>query len=154
MRLEWRGEIRRGYFVKGFSGIQFALPVVADQLLALHRQKTDDAEIVLINSCDPANLYGAGAPLAIQHPLHGDWQFRRQPQNYLILRGGIPLLAIEGLGKRLTPLQTLSDKQLKGVLAMLPTIVLPVNVALGIQKLSPPPEPSEAVLAVLLTIVL
>lgn len=123
VRLEWRGEIRRGYFVKGFSGIQFALPVVADQLLALHRQKTDDTEIVLINSCDPANLYGAGAPLAIQHPLHGDWQFRRQPQNYLILRGGIPLLAIEGLGKRLTPLQTLSDKQLKGVLAMLPNLL-------------------------------
>ena len=68
-------------------------------------------------------MYGAGAPLAIHHPLHGDWQFRRQPQNYLILRGGIPLLAIEGLGKRLTPLQTLSDKQLKGVLAMLPNLL-------------------------------
>lgn len=123
VRLEWRGEIRRGYFVKGFSGIQFALPVVADQLLALHATKTPDPEIILINSCDPANLYGAGAPLALQHPVHGDWQFRRQPQNYLILRGGIPVLAVESLGKRLTPLQSLTDDELKSMLTLLPQIL-------------------------------
>jgi ATP-dependent Lhr-like helicase len=124
VRLEWRGEIRRGYFVKGFSGIQFALPVVADQLLALHRSKSPETEFILINSCDPANLFGAGAPLTLGHPVHGDWQFRRQPQNYLILRGGIPLLAIESLGKRLTPLQLLSDPELKIILEMLPRILI------------------------------
>ena len=31
-RAEWRGEVRRGYFVEGLSGVQYALPGAADAL--------------------------------------------------------------------------------------------------------------------------
>ena len=31
-RLELRGEVRRGYFVQGLAGVQFALPEVVDRL--------------------------------------------------------------------------------------------------------------------------
>jgi ATP-dependent Lhr-like helicase len=33
-RLEMRGEVRRGYFVQGLAGVQFALPEVVEQLRA------------------------------------------------------------------------------------------------------------------------
>ena len=34
-RLELRGEVRRGYFVQGLAGVQFALPAVVEQLREL-----------------------------------------------------------------------------------------------------------------------
>jgi ATP-dependent Lhr-like helicase len=37
-RLELRGEVRRGYFVQGLAGVQFALPEVVEQLRSLAGQ--------------------------------------------------------------------------------------------------------------------
>lgn len=39
-RLEWQGEIRRGYFVQGLSGIQFAMPEFLQRLQNPTRQET------------------------------------------------------------------------------------------------------------------
>ncbi len=92
VRLEWRGEVRRGLFVKGFSGGQFALPQAADQLASYSRkrQRQPSYPMILINACDPANLYGAASPLPLLHPADPQWRFLRHPGNYLVLRGGIP----------------------------------------------------------------
>ncbi len=126
IRLEWQGEIRRGYFVQGLSGAQFALPSVVDELFSLktsagNQPGTD--EYVLINSCDPANLYGAAAPLAIRHPLNAEYIFRRHPNNFLVLRQGLPLLAFEANGNRLVPLQLMERAELLRALKLLPRLL-------------------------------
>ncbi len=66
-RAEMRGEIRRGYFVEGLSGVQYATAEVVDALAqAASRPAVDNAnEPVLLATLDPANLYGSGAPLDI-----------------------------------------------------------------------------------------
>ena len=63
-RLEMRGEVRRGYFIRGLPGVQFALPEVVEQLRAGATKAKDDEEpVVLLNACDPANLYGPAGEL-------------------------------------------------------------------------------------------
>ena len=58
-RLEFRGDVQRGYFVAGLAGAQFALPEAVEML-----RLGDDARvgIVVMASSDPANVYGL--PLA------------------------------------------------------------------------------------------
>ena len=55
-RLELRGEVRRGYFVTGLSGIQFALPEAVE---ALRSRDASDSAIVVLNATDPAHLLGS-----------------------------------------------------------------------------------------------
>src|SRR6202007_1084143 len=64
-RMELAGEVRRGYFVEGLSGAQFALPEASRQLQDLALPSTATAPAVLLHSQDPANLYGSGAPFAV-----------------------------------------------------------------------------------------
>src|SRR5262249_62361454 len=61
-RMELAGEVRRGYFVEGLSGAQFALPEAARQLQDLGLPSTAAAPAPLLHSLEPANLYGSGAP--------------------------------------------------------------------------------------------
>jgi ATP-dependent Lhr-like helicase len=116
-RLEWAGEVRRGYFVEGLSGAQFASPEAAQQL-ADHAMPAPGTEpAILLHTLDPANLYGAGAPLqldaeaamrqaATAAPTGDDASpsptFARRMSSWLVLRGGRPILLVEGHGKRLT----------------------------------------------------
>ncbi len=127
IRLEWRGEIQRGYFVHGLSGLQFALPAAADELLSIQHQRSSSSnpanEFILINSCDPANLYGAASPLQLIHPLISEWRFLRHPNNYLILKNSIPVIAIEARATRLTPLHALSNDDLFSALYLLPRLL-------------------------------
>jgi ATP-dependent Lhr-like helicase len=101
-RLEMRGEVRRGYFVQGLPGVQFALPAVVEELRGLGGTSPTDDELVLLNACDPANLYGSALP---DGPLRFDSQpftFARIPSTWLVLHRGLPLLLIEGNGAHLT----------------------------------------------------
>ena len=59
-RLELAGEVRRGYFVEGLSGAQFALPDAARLLADLAGPAAGDAPVILLNTIDPANLYAGG----------------------------------------------------------------------------------------------
>ncbi len=117
-RLEWRGEVHRGYFVRGFSGAQFALPRAAAELKG---DNSEDNPPLLINSCDPANLYGAASPLPLLHPANPRQKFLRTPSNYLILQDGFPLLTIEG--SKLTSWQELTTDQKREVLGLLPQLL-------------------------------
>ena len=55
--LETLGAARRGYFVEGLGGAQFALPGAVERLRA--QEEAPDAALV-IATADPAQLYGAG----------------------------------------------------------------------------------------------
>jgi ATP-dependent Lhr-like helicase len=122
-RLELSGEVRRGYFVEGLSGAQFALPEAAQRLQEQHLPSTAAAPVVLLHSQDPANLYGAGAPLDIPLLDGGTRPLQRRAGNWLVLRSGRPVLLVEGHGKRLTALPSAARDEVAAAVACLPGIL-------------------------------
>jgi ATP-dependent Lhr-like helicase len=63
--LEEAGRIRRGYFVSGLGGSQFALPGALDRLRALREGAGDDEDVppgAVLAATDPANPFGAALP--------------------------------------------------------------------------------------------
>jgi ATP-dependent helicase Lhr and Lhr-like helicase len=61
--LEESGRVRRGYFVAGLGGAQFALPSAIDLLRSLRSDREPEKpEMLCLAATDPANLYGAVIP--------------------------------------------------------------------------------------------
>ncbi|HEU4565329.1 MAG TPA: helicase-related protein, partial [Gemmatimonadaceae bacterium] len=57
-RLEMRGEVRRGYFVRGLAGAQFALPDAVERLRAMAEEGREGAggtPFIVLAASDPAN---------------------------------------------------------------------------------------------------
>jgi ATP-dependent Lhr-like helicase len=122
-RMELAGSVRRGYFVEGLSGAQFALPEAAQMLQDCGLPSTALAPVVLLHSLDPANLYGAGAPFDIPLLDGGTRPFVRRAGNWLVLKAGRPVLLIEQQGKRLTALPSASQDDVSAAVARLPDIL-------------------------------
>jgi len=97
-RMEMKGEVRRGYFVEGLSGMQFALPSAVEELRKV-RSEGDRGGVLLLNACDPANPYGPGVDLPAGGPplLRGG----RLPSTYIAFAGGSPFLLFESSGARI-----------------------------------------------------
>ncbi len=109
-RLEMRGEVRRGYFVQGLAGVQFALPEVVEQLRSLAGNNEPDAALVVMNACDPANRYGAAGESAPQTATGAPLTFARIPSSWLVLERGLPALLVEDGGARLTTMAHANDE--------------------------------------------
>ena len=63
--MEESGRIRRGYFVEGLGGAQFALAGAVDRMRAGAQDPTRNdrpAETLVLSATDPANPYGAAVP--------------------------------------------------------------------------------------------
>jgi ATP-dependent Lhr-like helicase len=110
-RWELTGEVVRGYFVAGLAGAQFALPEALTLLQSERSLSLDDEPAILLHSCDPANLWGSAAPLGSRLSTTVDdpsaesaveFSVRRRPRNWLVVRGGKPVLLIEQNGRRLS----------------------------------------------------
>ncbi|HEY7185485.1 MAG TPA: DEAD/DEAH box helicase [Vicinamibacterales bacterium] len=56
--MEDAGRVRRGYFVAGLGGAQFAMPAALDRLRSM-REPGDTTQTVIVAATDPANPYGA-----------------------------------------------------------------------------------------------
>ena len=111
-RLEMRGEVRRGFFVQGMAGVQFALPDVVEQLrgLAATPEPVEaDQPLVVLNACDPANLYGAAREDGPQSAAGEPLTFARIPSTWLVLDRGLPVLLVEDGGARLTTMAGTGD---------------------------------------------
>jgi len=105
-----RGEVRRGYFVQGLAGVQFALPEVVEQLRSLAGQSEPEPELVVMNACDPANRYGAAGDFAPQTATGATLTFARIPSSWLVLERGLPALLVEDGGARITTLAHSRDE--------------------------------------------
>lgn len=93
-RMEMRGEIRRGYFVEGLSGMQYALPAAVDELRRVRSMNRSGAQTIFLNACDPANPAGTGITMVLPTP-------SRLPSNYVAFAAGAPVLVIESNGTRM-----------------------------------------------------
>ena len=102
-RMEMRGDIRRGYFVEGLSGMQYALPGAVEELRRHHSPRESLEQPVLINACDPANPYGPGVEIGLQEGI-GPQRITRAPWNYLAFHRGTPILLFENEGARIRTL--------------------------------------------------
>jgi ATP-dependent Lhr-like helicase len=91
--MEESGRIRRGYFVEGLGGSQFALPGAVDRLRSL---REPEGGIVALAACDPANAYGAILPWP-----RSDGRMARAAGAYCVLDAGELVLYLERGGRSL-----------------------------------------------------
>jgi len=61
-KMEWRGEMRGGRYVNGFTGEQFALPEAVEALRAVRRDPQAGAQDLRLSPADPLNLVGIILP--------------------------------------------------------------------------------------------
>jgi ATP-dependent Lhr-like helicase len=98
--LEASGRCRRGYFVEGLGGAQFALPGAVDRMRSMsdRRRPGEDTACVVIAATDPANPYGAALPWP-DHP--GSHRPGRKAGALVVLVDGELCLYVERGGKSL-----------------------------------------------------
>ena len=112
-RLEFRGDVRRGYFVRGLSGAQFALPEAVEQLRA-----TSDSpgEAIVMTASDPANVYNLPLP---QDPARDAFVRPRSRAALLVTIDGVVVLIVERRGERIVTRPETSDGEITRAVAAL-----------------------------------
>jgi ATP-dependent Lhr-like helicase len=97
--LETLGVCRRGYFVEGLGGAQFALPG------AVERLRSARAEPLVLAALDPAQPYGAALPWPASPEREGRSGGARRPARvpgaHVVLVSGAPVLYVERGGRGL-----------------------------------------------------
>lgn len=99
--MEEAGHIRRGYFVHGLAGRQFALPAAVERLRRERKGPAKRGPIGILPAVDPANPWGAVLPwpqlgTEIDPRRRGP---RRMAGAWLVLRAGSPCLYLEAGGQ-------------------------------------------------------
>jgi ATP-dependent Lhr-like helicase len=110
--MEERGRVRRGYFVEGLGGAQFAVAGAVDRLRAMRREpgaaSSPDAKTVVLSAADPANPFGA----AMAWPRDDSRQGRspsRSAGAYVVLHDGEPVLYLERGGRSVQTFSPFDD---------------------------------------------
>jgi ATP-dependent Lhr-like helicase len=106
-KLETLGICRRGYFVEGLGGAQFALSGAVERL----REPTDERTLVMA-AADPAQPYGA----ALSWPKRSGARAARVAGAYVVLLGGEAALFVERGGRSLVPLREPEEDWLRRAL--------------------------------------
>jgi ATP-dependent Lhr-like helicase len=104
--LETLGVCRRGYFVEGLGGAQFALPGAVERLRSFSGVVSEEAAPIVLAATDPAQAYGA----ALKWPeREGQKGPARAAGAYVVLAGAEPVIYVERGGKSLLPLVEADD---------------------------------------------
>ena len=119
--LEEVGRARRGYFVAGLGGAQFALPGAVDRLRARAAAGAGAgaggrAAPLVLAATDPANAYGIALPWPVTGP-------KRVAGAYVVLLDGVASLFLERGGRGLIALRPLDGEWEHGAVAALGTLV-------------------------------
>jgi ATP-dependent Lhr-like helicase len=112
--LETLGLARRGYFVEGLGGAQFALGGAVERLREL-REAGEEPEALVLAAADPAQPYGAALPW----PKRAGARAARVAGAYVVLIGGEAVLYVERGGRTLVPLRDPDEEWLRPALAAL-----------------------------------
>jgi ATP-dependent Lhr-like helicase len=116
-QLETLGIARRGYFVEGLGGAQFALPGAVERLRG---QADEDVTPVVLAAVDPAQPYGAALAWPARPDRPDDARRpARVPGAHVVLAGGEPVLYVERGGRALQTLVRADDPRLEPALAAL-----------------------------------
>jgi ATP-dependent Lhr-like helicase len=110
--LETLGLCRRGYFVEGLGGAQFALGGAVERLRELRPRDTQEPDVLVLAAADPAQPYGAALPW----PKRAGARAARVAGAKVVLLGGEPALFVERGGRSLVPLREPDESWLKPAL--------------------------------------
>ncbi|MEN3342154.1 MAG: ATP-dependent helicase Lhr and Lhr-like helicase [Actinomycetota bacterium] len=113
--LETLGTCRRGYFVEGLGGAQFALGGAVERLRELRPRDGDEPEPLVLAAADPAQPYGAALPW----PKRAGARAARVAGAHVVLLGGEAALFVERGGRSLVPLRDPEDEWVRVALAAL-----------------------------------
>ena len=115
--LETLGLCRRGYFVEGLGGAQFALPGAVERLRELRSAdlRALEQDALVLAAADPAQPYGA----AIPWPRRSGARAARVAGAWVVLLGGEAVLFVERGGRSLVPLREPDPEWLRPALAAL-----------------------------------
>src|SRR5213596_247936 len=113
--LETLGLCRRGYFVEGLGGAQFALGGAVERLRELRPREDDEPEPLVLAAADPAQPYGAVLPW----PKRAGARAARVAGAHVVLLGGEPALFVERGGRSLVPLREPDEEWLRPALLAL-----------------------------------
>jgi ATP-dependent helicase Lhr and Lhr-like helicase len=118
--LETLGLCRRGYFVEGLGGAQFALGGAVERLRELRPREGDEPDTLVLAAADPAQPYGAALPW----PKRAGARAARVAGARVVLLGGEPALFVERGGRSLVPLRDPEESWLRPALTALVEHVL------------------------------
>src|SRR4051812_49428680 len=107
--LETLGTCRRGYFVEGLGGAQFALGGAVERLRELRPREGDDPETLVLAAADPAQPYGAALPW----PKRAGARAARVAGAQVVLLNGEAVLFVERGGRTLVPLREPEEEWLR-----------------------------------------
>jgi ATP-dependent Lhr-like helicase len=113
--LETLGVCRRGYFVEGLGGAQFALPGAVERLRELRPREDEEKEPLVLAAADPAQPYGAALPW----PKRAGARAARVAGAHVVLFGGQAALFVERGGRSLVPLREPEEEWLRTALTAL-----------------------------------
>jgi ATP-dependent Lhr-like helicase len=113
--LETLGLSRRGYFVEGLGGAQFALGGAVERLRELRPKEGEEPEAFVIAAADPAQPYGAALPW----PKRAGGRAARVAGAQVVLLGGEAALFVERGGRSIVALREPDEEWLRPALAAL-----------------------------------
>jgi ATP-dependent Lhr-like helicase len=111
------GQVRRGWFVEGLGGAQFALPEAVDRLRAVREPTGGTPPAIVLRANDPAQPYGAILAWPDHHA--GAATPRRDASSYVVLRDGELLATVSPSGRRLVVWERDALPEIARVLARL-----------------------------------
>ncbi|MCD4693157.1 MAG: hypothetical protein K8R79_09595 [Calditrichales bacterium] len=119
-RLEWQGEIRRGYFVDGLSGVQFASAEAVDALDKIQREQIKHLEKpVLLSVIDPALPFGGAVKWDLADRRGNKISVVRSAANHLLFVNSNPVLYSENYASRLWTLDDLSEDTVESITGLI-----------------------------------
>ncbi len=133
-QLETLGVARRGYFLEGLGGAQFALPGAVERLRARGAGAGSSGGAggaagppLVLAAVDPAQPYGAALPwpkrLGENDRTHPESRSGRRPARvagaYVVLVGGDPIVYLERGGRALQTLVAAGDRRIEPALSAL-----------------------------------
>jgi ATP-dependent Lhr-like helicase len=110
--LETLGRCRRGYFVEGLGGAQFALPGAVERLREGNTRDDRDPVALVLAAADPAQPYGAALPW----PRRANARAARVAGAWVVLLDGEAVLYVERGGRSLVPLREPDEDWLRPAL--------------------------------------
>jgi ATP-dependent Lhr-like helicase len=115
--MEERGRVRRGYFVEGLGGAQFALAGAVDRLRAARADAEPGRDgrtgTLTLAAADPANPYGAVLPWPGDRGRH-DRTPTRSAGAYVVLHDGQLVVHLERGGRSLLTWPPFDDDEVAG----------------------------------------
>jgi ATP-dependent Lhr-like helicase len=99
------GKVRRGYFVEGLGGAQYAAPGAVDRLRTM--RPDDRGDVLVLAATDPANVWGALVPWPARDGVPSG--ARRTTGAVVVLVDGVPVIWLERGAKRIVTFPAADD---------------------------------------------